>query len=225
MLLNKNYIILLLLITVGLLHSQTTDIKKIDKNGLAQIEAMSNDTEELYLFKTYIERLEGLNNLPNLKTVVLEKTAFFETDYLCLSELSQLETLVLIDVEITDTSFLTNLTNLKALILQGVIIDPYNENFKLPNKLDYLEVSNSRLKKLPAFYEGDMEIDEINLSYNNITHNNLKSEDISLLSSFNAVILTGNPVLKNLADQSLKNIKIYSDPKNLLNKKYRKYLR
>lgn len=225
MIFNKKVIFFTFLIFSILLHSQTTDISKIDRNGLVQVEKLNNDTEEVYYFKTYIKRIEGLKDLPNLKTVILEKTAFFETDYNCLSELSQIEVLVLIDVKIDDTAFLQNLTSLKALILQGVTIDTQNENFRLPNKLNYLEISNSRLKSLPNFIEGDLKINEINLSYNDITRKTLKEEDIEKLLLFDAVILTGNPVIKKLADKSLEDINIYSDPQNLLNREYKKYIR
>lgn len=225
MILNNKVIFFIILFTSVLLYSQTTEISKIDHNGLVQVETLDNETEEVYYFKTYINRIEGLKDLPNLKTVILEKTAFFETDYKCLSELSQIEVLILIDVKIDDTSFLQNLTNLKALILQGVIVDQKSESFRLPNKLNYLEISNSGLKSLPNFFDGDLNIREINLSYNNINHKNLTIEDIQKLLTFDAVILTGNPVLKRLADRSLKDINIYSDPQNLLNREYKKYLR
>lgn len=219
----RREIYLLMLFITTNIFSQDTWVKEVDKNGFSKLVQIANSTEEIYFNKSYIKKVEGLGNLPNLRTLIIADAANFETNFRCLSSLENIETLVLLNVTIEDTDFLKGLVNLNTLILRSVVVNTDSDHFRLPSRLEYLELSHSNIDSIPTFFNGEYDITEINLSYNSIEYEDIGKRERKLLSKSNAVILTGNPILNDLIGGTLKNLNIYSDPENLMHREFQRF--
>lgn len=201
---------------------QTAKIKIFDKKDHMIVREVPSSTEELYFNDSFINKIEGLEELFYLKTLILDRTVNLNNDLTWISKLENIETLIIIGMKIEDTSPLVILRNLTTVIFNSVEIDGAIDELKLPNHLEYLEISNSKLTKIPNFYFDDVLINQVNLSHNEITFESVTQKDIDILSRSEAVILTGNPILKDIIWGVFNNLKIYNDPQNILNRNYRK---
>ena len=164
---------------------------------------------------------EEISNLKNLKRLSLSGDVFGKTkptikDFSPLRHLTNLELLALNKTSLKDLDFLSNLTSLKHLQIEGTTVSDYN-NIKLLENLNVLYLGDNDLIEL-NFLEGTTQIKNINLSGNNIkslkplTDNlelgkicfcnngdHLKSE-LKSLPSLNEICVSGGIAFKDIED-------------------------
>lgn len=141
------------------------------------------DTKEIDLTFT--------KNYPKLNRLFVDNLGTLKIDTAAVSEMTNLEDLILCGCGITDMSSLNTLSNLKYLELNNNQIESL-EGYKFPDDLQYLNLANNQIKDL-----SDVKAPKTQISIN-LTGNYLDEEDRSDLERLG---------LKDLADYILENQK------------------
>lgn len=116
---------------------------------------------------SYVARIEGLEQLQNLKTIVFNSTAFIK-DFSFLSSCRHLETLVIINVPVQDVTFVAELPFLKHLVLESCRVTSASFDIEANAALEYIDLSYNSLSKLPQLPHGTGALRYMNVSYNKI---------------------------------------------------------
>jgi Leucine-rich repeat (LRR) protein len=115
------FVITLVAVLIFSCAAQETSIRISTAQGKVFSIIVPTDIQEFVIapFQIDVVKIEGLENLPNLKKLTLEVLYTLE-DFSFLESLVTLEVLVLESCNIKNTDFLKSLTNLKILYLNGV---------------------------------------------------------------------------------------------------------
>lgn len=187
--------LIFLLVGTFCMYAQETVITYINTDGSETSEVVSQDISKLEIFGGYIYEIRGLEKLTNLKTLNIEYGGFLEKDLSFLKDLKTVEVLILQTQDVYNTDFLSGWTNLKAVIFQGVSFYTDIINLTTNYNLEYFEMTNCHIDKLPQiYYNKDIQLAPINLSYNQLTKEGLKPA-LDFLKKANSIILDGNPVV------------------------------
>ena len=183
---HKALFILLLTLCIPLSAKVVQLRLELGLNKGVQYMMVDENAEFLHFEKpSYVARIEGLEHLQNLKTIVFNSTAFIK-DFSFLSSCRQLETLVIINVSVQDVSFVAELPCLKHLVLESCRITSASFDIEAHAALEYIELSYNSLSKLP---HGTGALRYLNVSYNKI-------EETAVPVTLNGVLVCaeGNPL-------------------------------
>jgi Leucine-rich repeat (LRR) protein len=123
---------------------------------------------ELSYVKNYITRIEGLDQLKQLQSIILDKTAFIE-DYSFLRDAHGLRKLVIVGVasEI-DLSFIKYLPDLEMIVIFGNIGKGVKLDLSYNSRLEYLAFCNGSLESFPEILNVPPTLRYLNLINNKI---------------------------------------------------------
>ncbi len=156
-------------------------------NKGAQYMTVDENVGSLHFEKpSYVTQIEGLKQLQNLKTITFDSTAFIK-DFSFLSACRQLETLVILNVQVQDLAFVADLPRLKYLVLESCRITSASFDVVANAVLEYIDLSYNSLSKLPQLPHGTGA-----LRYLNVSHNKIEETAIPITLSGVLICAEGN---------------------------------
>lgn len=111
---------------------------------------LSKDIETLWITESYLEDLEFLNDLPNLKSLIIERSVILNPN--ALASMNQLTHLYLETLDIPDSALFTELNKLTSL---GIIDCDLSEVDGLNGKasLHYCDISGNRIEDITPLFD------------------------------------------------------------------------
>lgn len=195
---------------------QLGDLKSLNlsNNGITKIEGLENKTSltELNLGSNKIRKIEGLENLANLQTLILNKNQIIDITPLSINQkLTELNLKGNIEID----GNINNYTGEKLIALNkiGEILDRKGKLFLDKDKIGLftnykkLDLSNENLQTLELL-EGMTELTYLNLSSNQITLEDKKSQDIlKSMKNLETLDLENNKITNVTALNNLNKLK------------------
>ena len=195
---------LAMLAIVGCADEKVSLVKET-KNG-KEILVLQKDITELRFSKPdYVQQLDGLGQLVNLRRVVFDMTAFVK-NFDFLTQNANIEEVVLVAVSIPDFDFLKGLPNLKSLVIRSARLGKTEIDLHDNKRIQYLEITYSNLYVFPRIDNIPDTLDYINLSHNHIEH-------IPATYGFRnaAILLFRNPITSSEIPNA-----VFGDPRKIL---------
>lgn len=222
----RKILLLSFLFATSLLFSNEVSLKIYDRDDNIHVEKVDSDLEEYEIIFKEVKTIEGLEKLCKLRVLRIEAMRFANEDYAFISKLENLEVLIMMMQPISNFQFLEKLTNLKALIFQGIEFNSPELNFSTLPKLEYIEITNNWLDILPYIkVNKKANIKQLNFAYNSLTKESIIKNN-SLFQAVDSVIWVGNGNINKAYLKTFNTTYFYLKDlnKNII-KPYNKYIR
>ena len=213
--------LVLFLVSISFSFAENVEIKLTSaKTNMVEIQYYDENTEKFFIgYGSYVSKIENLEALKNLKEVHLVGTSFL-TDLSFLANCTELEVIILYDLQVNDFGFLYSLPKLKVLDIQSVSFSKMFDLAKLIN-LEYVAMVSCGITNIMDFASHGQELRYINLSDNRI-------QDLpAIRGDEKAVfILSRNPVADEISLKSdTGNIYLERDVYTFLPDEYKRFVR
>lgn len=202
----RNMALFFLFISVSCLFAENVEIKLTSaKTNTVEIKHYDENTEKFFIgYGSYVSKIENLEALKNLKEVHLVGTSFL-TDLSFLAHCTELEVIMLYDLQVNDFSFLYSLPKLRVLDIQNVTFSKMFDLTQLIN-LEYVAMVSCGITSLIDFVSHGEALRYLNLSGNGIEDlSDIRGDDEAVfILSFNPVaekIFSGSDVHSFLPDE------------------------
>lgn len=218
----KNCIALVLLSAcISFSFAENVEIKLTSaKTNIVEIQVYEENTEKFFIgYGSYVSKIENLEALKKLKEVHLVGTSFL-TDLSFLANCTELEVIILYDLQVNDFGFLYSLPKLKVLDIQSVSFSKMFDLAKLIN-LEYVAMVSCGITNIMDFVTHGQALRYINLSNNRIQDlSGIQGEEKAVY------ILSRNPVADEVSLKSdTSNIYLERDVYTFLPDEYKRFVR
>lgn len=213
--------LVLFLVSISFSFAENVEIKLTSaKTNMVEIQYYDENTEKFFIgYGSYVSKIENLEALKNLKEVHLVGTSFL-TDLSFLANCTELEVIILYDLQVNDFGFLYSLPKLKVLDIQSVSFSKMFDLAKLIN-LEYVAMVSCGITNIMDFASHGQALRYINLSDNRI-------QDLpAIRGDEKAVfIFSRNPVADEISLKSdTGNIYLERDVYTFLPDEYKRFVR
>ena len=213
--------LVIFLVSISFSFAENVEIKLTSaKTNMVEIQYYDENTEKFFIgYGSYVSKIENLEALKNLKEVHLVGTSFL-TDLSFLANCTELEVIILYDLQVNDFGFLYSLPKLKVLDIQSVSFSKMFDLAKLIN-LEYVAMVSCGITNIMDFASHGQALRYINLSDNRI-------QDLpAIRGDEKAVfILSRNPVADEISLKSdTGNIYLERDVYTFLPDEYKRFVR
>ena len=174
------------------LQSEGISITNEINQGETEKVKIVNSTEGIKKDIVTLENNEAVKKARILELMFITK----DFHYYEIPRYESIEVLLIRDSQLGDLAWLKSMKSVRYLIFQGVVGIDDNTVLDLSNcpKLEYIEISNQGLTKLPLIISPRKSEISLNLIYNKI--NNLTVDQRFELAKYKRYYLLGNPVDK-----------------------------
>jgi Leucine-rich repeat (LRR) protein len=175
-----------------------------------ETKCVSPNTKELIFEKSYIESIQGLDQLCELEKIIFDMTAFI-TNFSFLRDSKNLREVAFVEVHPESWTFIENLVNLEIIYIRSCRTPNMRLDLSKNTKLKYLEISNGSLDTYPELIHIPSSLEYLNLSYDNIQ---FIPEDKKQENNFVTILF------RNRIEYYESKSFLFNDPKDILPSKY-----
>ena len=213
--------LVIFLVSISFSFAENVEIKLTSaKTNMVEIQYYDENTEKFFIgYGSYVSKIENLEALKNLKEVHLVGTSFL-TDLSFLANCTELEVIILYDLQVNDFGFLYSLPKLKVLDIQSVSFSKMFDLAKLIN-FEYVAMVSCGITNIMDFASHGQALRYINLSDNTIPDlPAIRGDEKAVF------ILSRNPVADEISLKSdTGNIYLERDVYTFLPDEYKRFVR